>query len=159
MKKDGKNNATECEKMIRPMKNEDRQSVIDMMRIFYHSEAVLSDGSEEIYRNDVETCLSDSPFLEGFIFEEEGKTAGYAMIAKSFSTEFGKPCIWIEDLYLKEEYRGKGLGTAFFRYLEERFPQVIFRLEAEEENERAIAVYHKNGYQVLPYLELIREEK
>ena len=79
------------------------------------------------------------------------------MIAKSFSTEFGKPCIWIEDLYLKEEYRGGGIGSSFFSYLEEKFPETIMRLEVEEDNTRAVAVYQKNGYETLPYMEMKKE--
>ena len=76
------------------------------------------------------------------------------MIAKSFSTEFGKPCIWVEDLYLKPEYRGKGIGSQFFEYLDQNYTDCIFRLEVEEENERAIHVYEKNGFAVLPYMEM-----
>ena len=91
--------------IIRLMTREDAQHVIDMMRVFYASPAVLSNGSEEIFRNDVENCVNDSPYLEGYIIEDGQKILGYGMIAKSFSTEFGKPCMWIEDLYLKEEAR------------------------------------------------------
>jgi len=79
------------------------------------------------------------------------------MIAKSFSTEFGKPCIWIEDLYLKEEYRGVGIGSSFFQYLEKEYPNTIMRLEVEEDNTRAVAVYRKNGYETLPYMEMKKE--
>ena len=74
--------------------------------------------------------------------------------SKSFSTEFGKKCIWIEDLYLKPEYRGKGIGSKFFAFIEEKYPDCILRLEVEEENERAIKVYSKCGYEVLPYMEM-----
>ena len=142
---------------IRKMAESDRQSVVDMMRTFYHSPAVWTNGSEEIYNNDVTACVSDNPYAEGFVFESEEKIAGYGMIARSFSTEFGKPCIWIEDLYLKEEYRGTGIGSRFFSYLEEKFPGTIMRLEVEEDNTRAIAVYKKNGYEILPYMEMKKE--
>lgn len=135
----------------------DRESVIDMMRTFYHSPAVWTNGSEEIYNNDVTACVGMSPYVEGFIFEKEKEIAGYGMIAKSFSTEFGKPCIWIEDLYLKEEYRGEGIGSSFFAYLEKEYPGSIMRLEVEEDNTRAVAVYRKNGYEVLPYMEMKKE--
>ena len=139
---------------IRIMKEEDREAVLDMMRVFYASPAVLSNGSEEIFQADIDSCISDSPYLEGYVFEDEGALFGYGMIAKSFSTEFGKPCIWIEDIYMKEEYRGQGVGSAFIRLVEESYPDHVYRLEAEEENERAIHVYKKNGFEVLPYLEL-----
>ena len=142
---------------IRKMTESDRQSVVDMMRTFYHSPAVWTNGSEEIYHNDVTACVSDSPYAEGFIFERDAEICGYGMIAKSFSTEFGKPCIWIEDLYLKEEYRGEGIGSKFFAYLEEKFPHTIMRLEVEEDNTRAVAVYKKNGYETLPYMEMKKE--
>lgn len=139
---------------IRRMVRKDKEMIMDMMRVFYASPAVLSNGSEEIFEADVENCVNDSPYLEGFVFEENEEIQGYGMIAKSFSTEFGKPCIWIEDLYLKPEYRGLGIGTMFFEYLEKTYTDCIFRLEVEEENERAIHVYEKNGFAVLPYMEM-----
>ena len=142
---------------IRKMVRDDKNTIIDMMRVFYASPAVLSNGSEEIFEVDVENCVNDSPYLEGFVFEENGEIQGYGMIAKSFSTEFGKICIWIEDLYLKEKYRGEGIGSSFFTYLEENFPNTIMRLEVEEENARAVAVYKKNGYDTLPYMEMKKE--
>lgn len=142
---------------IRKMIESDRQAVVDMMRTFYHSPAVHTNGSEKIYNNDVTACVGESPYAEGFIFENETGILGYGMIAKSFSTEFGKPCIWIEDLYLKEEYRGKGIGSKFFIFLEKEYPNTILRLEVEEDNTRAIAVYQKNGYETLPYMEMKKE--
>ena len=130
---------------IRKMIETDKKCVMEMMRVFYTSPAVLSNGSEEIFASDIENCVNDCPFLEGYIFEEHGKVQGYAMVAKSFSTEFGKPCIWIEDLYMKREYRGLGLGSQFFAFIEKKYPNSILRLEVEEENERAIHVYQKCG--------------
>lgn len=139
---------------IRKMRAEDKPCVLEMMRVFYASPAVLSNGSEEIFSNDIENCINDNPYLEGFVIEDVGQIQGYAMVAKSFSTEFGKPCIWIEDLYVKEPYRGTGIGSRVLQFITDRFPDCIFRLEVEEENQRAVAVYQKNGFTVLPYMEM-----
>ena len=142
------------ESNIRKMTAADKPAVMEMMRVFYASPAVHSNGSEEIFAADIENCVNDSPYLEGYIFENAGALQGYAMVAKSFATEFGKPCIWIEDLYMKEAYRGQGIGSQFFDFIKKEYPGSIFRLEVEEENERAIAVYKKNGFAVLPYMEM-----
>ena len=140
--------------MIRNMKEADKGRVIEMMRAFYSSPAVWSNGSEEIFEADVENCIGDCPFIEGYVFEDGNDLHGYAMLAKSFSTEFGKPCIWIEDIYIKSEYRGLGIGSRFLQYIEGKYPNAVFRLEVEEENEIAVHVYQKCGYEVLPYMEM-----
>ena len=92
--------------------------------------------------------------MEGYVFEEELNILGYAMLAKSFSTEFGKECIWIEDIYLKECSRGKGAGKMFFKYIDEKYPMCIKRLEVEKENEGAVHLYKKTGFTELPYMEM-----
>lgn len=141
------------------MTSDHKAEVMEMMRVFYASEAVLTNGSDEIFSADVDECVSESPYAEGYVFEDSGEIIGYSMLAKSYSTEYGKRCIWIEDIYIKEGYRGKGIGSEFFKFLEESYPDVLFRLEAEEENERAIHVYKKSGFDVMPYLEMKKERK
>ena len=136
------------------MTPEDRPCVLEMMRRFYASPAVLSNGSEEIFLNDIENCIHENPYLEGYIMEAGEEVQGYAMVAKSYSTEFGKPCIWIEDLYVKEQYRGTGIGSLVLEFITNKFPGCVLRLEVEEENGPAIRVYEKNGFSVLPYMEM-----
>ncbi len=139
---------------ILPMTEEHRKDVLLMMRTFYASPAVATNGSEEIFRADIDACVGDSPYLSGYIFMESGVLAGYGMIAKSFSTEYGVPCIWIEDIYLKPEFRSLGIGSQFFSFLEEAFPGHLFRLEVEEENTPAVHTYRKNGFTEMPYMEM-----
>ncbi len=140
---------------IRNMTEEHKEEVIEMMRVFYASPAVHTNGSEEIFQNDVDNCINDSPYLEGYVFVDDSDVLlGYAMVAKSFSTEFGKPCIWIEDIYLKPEQRGGGIGSRFFSYIKDKYADAVLRLEVEEENERAVHVYRKSGFEVMPYMEM-----
>lgn len=130
------------------------EQVLAMMQTFYASPAVSTNGSPEIFRKDFDACIGDNPFLEGFVFTENSAVVGYAMIAKSFATEFGRPCIWIEDLYLTPEYRGQGTAGQFFAFLEKQYPDTILRLEVEEENAHAVHAYRKNGFDFLPYMEM-----
>lgn len=140
--------------VIRNMEENDRRPVKWLMEEFYATDAVATNGSEEIFDADIDACVGSSPYLEGYVFEDDGRVFGYAMLAKSFSTEYGKPCIWIEDIYIKEAHRGEGLGSTFFEIIEKKYAGHIFRLEVEEENERALHVYKKNGFDFMPYLEM-----
>ena len=102
---------------IRKMKFEDKSEILSMMKIFYSSELVFTNGSDEIFNKDFETCINNSPYLDGHVFTQDETIMGYAMIAKSFSTEFGKPCLWFEDLYLKPEFRGQKIIPQFIKYI------------------------------------------
>ena len=144
------------ETKIRVMTSGDKSDVFEMMRVFYNSPAVYTNGSDEIFYCDIENCINDNPYLEGYIIENEDRIQGYAMLAKSFSTEFGKPCIWIEDLYIREEFRNMGIGKTFFDFITQKYTDCIFRLEVEEENEYAVKLYKKCGFTNLPYIEMKR---
>ena len=143
---------------IRKMRKADAEGVFTMMEVFYASEALLIHPNQEVLRRTLEDCLADGPYLEGFVFEEEGNLAGYAMVAKSYSTEAGGKCIWVEDLYLSPAYRGKGAGTAFLTFIAQRYAgqAVRLRLEAEPENDRAIRTYRSAGYEILGYTQLVK---
>lgn len=144
--------------IIRKMKATDADEVFEMMRVFYDTPAVFHTSSDSVLRQDIEDCLSDMPFVEGFVFEEEEKLLGYAMTAPSYTTEYGGLCVWLEDLYIKPEYRHLGIGSSFFDFMEENYPDAVrFKLEVETENEHAIAAYKKNGFGTSPYFEMTKE--
>ena len=142
---------------IRYMEEQDRHQILEMMRIFYASEAVFTNGSEDIFNTNIDNCINENPYIEGYVFENDNRIQGYAMLAKSFSTEFGKACIWIEDIYIKDEYRGLGIGSYFIKFIEHKYPNSLFRLEVEVKNERAVNVYKKCGYDVLSYMEMKKQ--
>lgn len=145
--------------MIRSMTAQDTAEVCAMMRVFYDSPAVLHKAPDSILLRDIQDCVGECPFIEGYVFEEAGQIAGYAMAAKSYSTEYGGICIWIEDIYIKPAFRGMGIGKAFFAHLEAQYrgKAVRFRLEAEDENLNAIQLYTKQGYRKLPYVQMTKE--
>lgn len=48
---------------------------------------------------------------------EGGKPVGFALFFHNFSTFLGKPGIYLEDLFVSEQFRGKGYGKALLIYL------------------------------------------
>ena len=138
---------------IRKMQRDDSAIVIDMMRGFYSSPALITNGSEKIFEANIESCLRG--MIEGFVFVVDDKVVGYGITVQSYSTEFGGECVWIEDIYIEPEYRGRGIGTKFIQYVKKIYPDKIFRLESEKENEIAVNLYKQHGFKELPYLEMV----
>lgn len=68
-----------------------------------------------------EEVLSDSLFNRGIaeviIGEFNGEAIGFALFFYNISTFNGKPGIYLEDLYIKQNMRGKGLGRIILCYL------------------------------------------
>lgn len=145
--------------VIRKMQPSDESEIFDMMRIFYDSPALIHKSSDRVLRRDIRDCLDeDNPFVEAFVFEENGQKTGYSMVSKNYTTEYGGLCLWIEDLYFVKEHRHRGHSGEFFSYLERTYPDAVrFKLEVEKENERAVAAYKKNGYNVSEYFLMTKE--
>ena len=140
--------------VIRTMQATDKPTVMGMMQVFYASPAVHTNGSEAIFAADIDACVGDNPYAEGFVMEAEGAIIGYVMVAKSYSTEFGKPCIWIEDIYLRDAYCGQGLGEQLMTHVTTQYTDCIFRLEVDKDNHRARRLYEQCGFSPLPYVEM-----
>ena len=106
-----------------------------------------------------ETCNEEQAEREIFILEYDSAAAGYALTARSFSQEAGGFVVWIEEIYIREPYRSKGLGREFFNYIEKEKDRdtVRIRLEVEEKNERAQSLYRQLGYEVLDYVQMIKD--
>jgi GNAT superfamily N-acetyltransferase len=64
-----------------------------------------------------ETLFGSSPFAEVLIAEEEGTPAGFAIFFHNYSTFLAQPGIYLEDLFVKPEYRGRGYGKALLARL------------------------------------------
>jgi GNAT superfamily N-acetyltransferase len=57
------------------------------------------------------------PYAEVLIGEVDGAAQGFALFFHNFSTFEGKPGIYLEDLFVRPEARGAGLGKAFLQRL------------------------------------------
>jgi GNAT superfamily N-acetyltransferase len=68
-------------------------------------------ATEEQYRK---ALFGECPVAEALIAIYEDQPVGHAIFFHSFSTFLGKAGIYLEDLYVKPEHRGKGIGKALF---------------------------------------------
>ena len=81
------------------------------------------------------------------------------MLPISFSPEAGGPVIWFEEVYVRDGYQGKGLGREFFGFIEEAYKEQVkrLRLEVEADNERAVDLYKRLGYDFLKYNQMVKD--
>ena len=128
--------------MIRPVTSADRAVLRELLAEFYDTDAVL---------HPLPACL----------LEQDGETAGYGLLSLKYSHEAGGLELWVEELYVRPAFRGRGLGHEFFAWLRglsaaEHIRRI--RLETEPENERAAALYARMGFSPLGYCQMFREE-
>ena len=140
---------------IRDLRKEDSDYLLIMMIEFYASPAIIHKPEVEVLKRNIESCLDNNVPLRGIVFTIDDKIVGYSMLSFSFSTEYGLPCVWLEDLFIKERYRNRGIGSEFFSFLKKEYPSDKYRvrLEVEPNNERAIAFYNRNGFTDIEYLQ------
>ena len=63
------------------------------------------------------TLFGKTKYAEVLIAEYNGKPAGQALFFYNYSTFFAKPGIYLEDLFVKPEFRGKGIGKKLLKSL------------------------------------------
>ena len=143
---------------IRKIQKKDYDTVLNMMKVFYASDALVIHPEVEVLERTLRCAVEDQGLVDGFVFDTGDALAGYGMVTKCFSTEVGGICIWIEDIYIEPQYPGKGLGGSFLAFVEERYrgEAVRLRLEAEPENARAMVAYRKAGFRELAYTQLYK---
>lgn len=100
---------------IRFAEEKDVKLILDFIKELADYEKLLN----EVVAN--EEILRDSLFVrkaaEVIIAEYNGEPIGFALFFHNFSTFLGRPGIYLEDLYIRPEMRGKGYGKLLLSYL------------------------------------------
>ena len=142
---------------IRRIRPQDRDDFLLMVEEFYNSPAVMHDIDHDYYSRAFDELMRSDVYLDCYIFVDNDKPVGYALLTKTFSQEGGGLVIWIDELYVRKEYRSHGIGSMFFDWMHKNLPAARYRLEVEPDNERAQALYRRMGYETLPYMQMVLE--
>lgn len=95
-----------------------------------------------------ETLFGKKPFAEVIIGEVNSQPVAFAIFFHNYSTFLGKPGLYLEDLYVKQEWRGHGFGKIMLSYLAKiAVERNCGRMEwwVLDWNEPAIEFYKKIG--------------
>jgi GNAT superfamily N-acetyltransferase len=94
------------------------------------------------------TLFGERPFAEVILARVAGEPLGFALFFHNYSTFLGRPGLYLEDLYVVPEARGRGLGLALLSHLARlAHDRGCGRLEwwVLERNEAAIRFYRRVG--------------
>jgi GNAT superfamily N-acetyltransferase len=94
----------------------DNQLVLDFIKELADYEQ-LADKVVASLENINQTLFADNPKAEALILEVEGKPAGFAVFFHNYSTFLCKHGIYVEDIFVKEAFRGHGYGKAFLKHI------------------------------------------
>jgi GNAT superfamily N-acetyltransferase len=101
---------------IRPAKKEEVGIVLQLI----HDLALYEKAPNEVEATErelLETIFSSDPKVFCDLVEVDGEIVGMAIWFLNYSTWQGKHGIYLEDLFIKPEYRGRGYGKALLRHL------------------------------------------
>lgn len=144
--------------MIRDILPSDKNIFLSMAKKFYSSNAVTSNVDPRNFENTFNAAIAKSPFLRAFIIEDSESIAGYALLSFTYSNEVGGMVVLVEELFIYEEYRNRGLGKQFFSFINKEFKSAKrFRLEVTESNKNAFALYNRLGYKSLNYIQMVND--
>lgn len=121
--------------------------LVEMMRDFNAHERIAFD--EPAVRAALAQLFADDARGLACLLLWGGEVAGYVVITFGFSIEFRGRDAFVDELFVKDEFRGRGVGAAATRYAEglcrERGVRAL-HLEVERENTRAQSVYRRAGF-------------
>jgi GNAT superfamily N-acetyltransferase len=101
---------------IRPARRDEVGIVLQLI----HDLAVYEKAPNEVEATEkelLETIFSNDPKVFCDLVEVDGEIAGMAIWFLNYSTWQGKHGIYLEDLFIKPEYRGRGYGKALLKHL------------------------------------------
>ena len=101
---------------IRPAQRQEVGIVLQLI----HDLAVYEKAPNEVEATEkelLETIFTSDPKVFCDLVEVDGEIAGMAIWFLNYSTWQGKHGIYLEDLFIKPEYRGRGYGKALLKHL------------------------------------------
>lgn len=123
--------------------NNDYRELKDMIVGLYSEDPSSVPMAEEKILKTVKELIAHPDKGQIIMFRVNNEIVGYGIIIFFWSNEYGGNIIYIDELFVKQEWRSKKIGTEFFNYLLESFKDkvVALKLEVTPRNVRARKYY------------------
>lgn len=132
---------------LRPVGPADRAALAAFARAYHDYDGHGWDAAHEAA---VAQLCAGTPYARAFLLESAGEPVGFASLSYGFSIEVGGLDFFLDEFFLADAARGRGLGKAALALLETEVRHLgghRLCLEAERHNARAEALYLASGYE------------
>jgi diamine N-acetyltransferase len=132
---------------FRPALPSDVDALTALVEAFHVEDGYPFDEAE--IRINLARLLGDPAVGKVWISEDSGKAVAYLVLTLSFSLEFRGRDAFVDEIYVMDSHRGRGLGTRALALAEEACRELGVRalhLEVERENVEAQVLYRRIGY-------------
>jgi ribosomal protein S18 acetylase RimI-like enzyme len=119
----------------------------ELMREFYAHEGLVFD--EERTLGAFRALAADPNLGRVWIFRVGGEAVGYVAVTVCFSLEFAGRYALVDELFVREAHRGRGIGARALEVAAEAFRELdvsALRLEVDIDNTRVMAFYRRLGF-------------
>jgi GNAT superfamily N-acetyltransferase len=105
-----------AELRIVPAEKKDVPEIIKLIRELAEYEKLLHEV-EATEQDLLESLFGTNPVAEALMLHWQDEPAGYSIFFHNFSTFLGRPGLYVEDIYVRPQFRRKGIARAVFIYL------------------------------------------
>jgi diamine N-acetyltransferase len=132
-----------------PARPEHADIFIAMMQALERADPGTTPFDEQRRRAIFDQFVRDSPYGRAWLIVEGESPVGYVVLTVSFSFEYRGCDAYIDELYIAEEHRGRGIGhmaMAFVETVARELGVNAMHLEVSRDNEAALELYRRIGY-------------
>ena len=132
-----------------PARPEHADLFIEMMQALERADPGDTPFDEQRRREIFDKFVQDSAYGCAWLITEGERPVGYVVLTVSFSFEYRGCDAFIDELYIAEEYRGKGIGRRAMQFVEAVAHQRgvnAMHLEVSPANAAALELYRRSGY-------------
>jgi len=125
------------------------ETITQMMQDFYAIDNYPIDI--EVSKKLFLEFISDDKLGKSWLIYDDSEIVGYVVLTFIFSFEYGGKIAFLDELYLKEIARGKGIGKQTIQFIKEQALLLnvkLLYLEVENHNENAQKLYLANDFEV-----------
>jgi GNAT superfamily N-acetyltransferase len=125
----------------------DLEALVQFMREYYGFDHLPFD--EQIARTALENFIDNEFLGRVWLIHHEDEAVGYVVLTLGYSLEYGGRDAFIDEVYIRESHRGRGIGQRTLAFVEDVCRSLKVRalhLEVERANTGAYAVYRKAGF-------------